>query len=278
MRCAIAAVLSASVVVGGSSATAASGRCRAEGNIVPLVDLPEASGIAVSRRIPGRLWLHNDSGAPVVFGVDEAGRIVQRVTISGAAVRDWEDIAVGSCEGGSCLYVADIGDNRSHRQDVTIYRVPEPGPQDSETAPARAIRATYPDGAHNAEGFFILPDGAMYIVTKEASAGLYRFPRDGQAGVLERVKMLPEITGRVTGAAATSDGARVAIRTHEIVSIYRASELTSTVPSTPIPIDVRMLNEPQGEGVAFAGDGLYLVGEGGGGHRPGTLARLRCSL
>ena len=96
----------------------------------------------------------------------------------------------------------------------------------------------------------------MYIVSKEASAALYRFPRDGQGGVLERVKMLPEITGKVTGAAATADGASVAIRTHETVSIDRASELTSTAPSTPVPIDVRMLNEPQGEGVAFAGDGV----------------------
>ena len=40
-----------------------------------------------------------------------------------------------------------------------------------------------------------------------------------------------------------------------------------------------MLREPQGEGVAFADETtLYLVGEGGGKGRPGTLARMTCTF
>ena len=38
--------------------------CTPAGSLVRLADLPEASGLAVSRTVPGRLWTHNDSGAP----------------------------------------------------------------------------------------------------------------------------------------------------------------------------------------------------------------------
>ena len=44
-------------------------------------------------------------------------------------------------------------------------------------------------------------------------------------------------------------------------------------------VDLQALGEPQGEGVAFADDStIYLVGEGGGGSRPGTFARLTCTF
>src|SRR5688572_28073048 len=44
--------------------------CRPDGSVLPLRELPEASGVAVSRRSPGMLWAHNDSGEAVVFALD----------------------------------------------------------------------------------------------------------------------------------------------------------------------------------------------------------------
>ena len=35
-------------------------------------------------------------------------------------------MASAPCGNGSCLYIADIGDNDAKRKEVTIYRVPEP--------------------------------------------------------------------------------------------------------------------------------------------------------
>jgi hypothetical protein len=49
--------------------------CRADGSAVPIAELPEASGIAASRTVPGRLWAHNDSAAPELFMLDGRGRI-----------------------------------------------------------------------------------------------------------------------------------------------------------------------------------------------------------
>ena len=99
---------------------AAAADCRIEGSSVALADLPEASGLAVSRRTPGILWSHVDSGAPVLFALDIRGSVKGRVRVEGVKTNDWEDVAVGSCGSASCVYIADIGDNQPgncrHRQ------------------------------------------------------------------------------------------------------------------------------------------------------------------
>lgn len=147
-------------------------RCRSIGETVRLPGLGEASGITASRRTPGLLWAHNDSGDPAVYALDLSGSIKHRVLLAGAAVDDWEDIAIAACPGGSCLYVADIGDNGARRRRITIYRVPEPELSDKATQPVEAFHATYPDGSHDAEALFVLPSGDLFIVTKNRGAWL----------------------------------------------------------------------------------------------------------
>src|SRR6185503_14866394 len=100
-----------------------------------MPEIPETSGLAVSRRNPGLLWSHNDSGsAAVLFALDTAGAVRGRVRVP-VRTRDWEDVSAARCPSGDCLYVADIGDNKGARRTVQIYRVPEPAVGDSETAP-----------------------------------------------------------------------------------------------------------------------------------------------
>ena len=58
-----------------------------------LPEIPEASGLAVSRRDPGLLWSHNDSGsAAVLFALDTAGTMRGRVRVP-VKTRDWEDVS-----------------------------------------------------------------------------------------------------------------------------------------------------------------------------------------
>src|SRR5262245_45881211 len=102
--------------------TGAEQPCRIASGLSRLPDLPEASGLAASRRNPGVLWTHNDSGDPFVFAITSTGGVKGRVRVTGAQVWDWEDIAVGPCPKGTCLYIADIGDNDRRRRSVTIYR------------------------------------------------------------------------------------------------------------------------------------------------------------
>jgi hypothetical protein len=71
----------------------------------------------------------------------------------------------------------------------------------------------------------------------------------------------------------------VALRTHEAITFYAAEEFVAGKIREVFQYDVTPLGEPQGEGVAFsAGGEIWLTGEGGGNSRPGTLARLDCTL
>ena len=171
---------------------AAAPHCRADGPVATIQELPEASGIAVSRIVPGRLWSHNDSGQPVLFALDARGSVTGRLRLSGVGVEDWEALAVGPCPAGSCLYVADIGDNDAERKRITIYRFQEPSRAEASVAVKDVFHATYPDGAHDAEALLVTPAGGLLIVTKgdTGAVALYRFPdelRPGATHQLERV-------------------------------------------------------------------------------------------
>ena len=261
--------------------------CQLVGRPVALPDLPEASGVAVSRRTPGILWSLNDSGDPIVLALSADGAPSGRVRVTGAEVTDWEAIAVGPCAAGSCLFVADLGDNDANRQRITIFRSPEPAPGDGATRPVEALHATYPDGAHDAEALFVTSDGSLFVVTKGETGhiALYRFPQPLRAGSTARLERITVLGGqakksdRVTDASASPDGAWIALRTRDVVTFYRTSDLTAGRRGTPVTFDVRALGERQGEGVAMGGEGVvYLVSEGGGKKRPGTLSRIQCTL
>lgn len=242
-----------------------------------LADVPEASGVTLSRRTPGLLWSHNDSGPPVLFAFDAAGQARGRVRIPNAAVDDWEDVTAARCAAGNCLYVADIGDNNSARPRITLYRLPEPQPGQQEAPTAEIFTATYPEGARDAEALFVAGDD-VFIITKEATAGLYRFPKPLRAGTdmrLERVAELP--LKLVTDAEASADGAWVAVRTKDELVFYRTTDLVRGNAGSGITVSLRSLDEPQGEGVALDEKGtVYLTSEGGG--RGGSLRALRCTL
>jgi len=263
-------------------------QCTFPSSLTLVPDVTEASGLAVSRNLPGRLWTHNDSGQPTIFALDTAGAVTERLRLMGSRVEDWEALAVGPCPGGSCLYVADIGDNDARRTRITIYRVAEPSGGKSSVSVQDIFHATYPDGAHDAETLLIAPDGTLLVVTKGDSGpvALYRFPKELRSGAthpLERVGNArdagqPAATARITDGAVSADGVWVVLRTQRHVVFHRMADLFSGNWREAGRLDVKRLGESQGEGIALGADGtLYLAGEGGGKSRPGTFARLTCS-
>jgi len=267
--------------------------CRVDGELARLPQLPEASGVTVSRRVHGRLWTHNDSGQPVLFILDARGSVTGRIQLSGAMVVDWEAISAGACPTGSCLYVGDIGDNNATRDLITIYRLTEPGDTPSgataSTAAVDVFHARYPDGAHDAETLLVTPDGGLYIVTKGSTGpvALYRFPgeprADGRVVQLEQIGH-PRSSGQarrdeqITDGAVSSDGARVVLRTHEALYFYRTAQLLAGDWTVAEIMNLKHVGEAQGEGVSLGPNNeIYLVGEGGGGSRPGSFAQLTCA-
>ena len=264
------------------------GGCKPDGSLSRLADLPEASGLVASRTVPGRLWLHNDSGKPEVFAVDANGTAAGRVSLEGAGLEDWEAMASAPCGKGTCLYIGDIGDNDAKRKEVVVYRVPEPAQAGQSVKVDGVFRASYSDGAHDAEALLAAPDGGLYIVTKgdTGHVALYRFPRELTQGTtmrLERVgeplsKTSPATESRITDGAISPDGAWVVLRTNTALMFYRASEFLNGNFREARRVDLKPLGEPQGEAVAFgAANTVYVAGEGGGKSQPGTLAVLSCA-
>ncbi|MGH2625319.1 MAG: hypothetical protein ACRDHY_01550, partial [Anaerolineales bacterium] len=158
--------------------------CRAQAQSVPEVTqtgafasarVTESSGVAVSRQHKGILWTINDSGdGPFLYATALEGRDLGAVRLRGASAEDWEDIALGPCpsRSGTCLYVADTGDNLERRLSVTVYAVEEPAPPGGPSDTTRAVAAQrleviYPDGPHDVEAIYVGPgDGALYLVSK----------------------------------------------------------------------------------------------------------------
>src|SRR5688572_19556551 len=116
-------------------------RCQQTSVPSSLTALPEASGIAASRRTPGLLWMINDSSPAVLFGVSESGATNARVQVSGADITDWEDLSIAPCAGGNCLFIGDIGDNDGVRSSIRVYRIPEPSSTETATRAAEVFEA-----------------------------------------------------------------------------------------------------------------------------------------
>lgn len=281
-------VLSILTLLWASHSSAVELECKVDRPSVSLPALPEASGIASSRRTPGLLWSHADSGnAPMLIALDSHGAMKGQVRLNGARPVDWEDVAVGPCGSTSCVYAADIGDNDARRANVTVYRAPEPLATDAATAPVEAFKGRFPDGSNDAEAFFVL-GGDMFIVTKGATGpvALYRFPPAAKASEVATLQKVGVLQGGrvtrphwVTGASASLDGRWVALRSPASVALYDATKLVKGDFSSPASIPLSGLKEVQGEGVALGEKGaVFLVGEGGGKRAPGVLGALACDL
>lgn len=264
--------------------------CRIVRRSVALdADVPETSGAAFDPRDPERFWTHNDSGHdPDLFLLDTDGQERLRVRVEGARNRDWEDLDVGPCPGGgTCLYVADVGDSgRGRRDPVDLYVVPLPALDATATAPAVRHRARFPGGMRDTEAVFVLPDGSVYLINKgnKDPIELWRWPTPLEEGPveLERVRALaprPSQTGdRVTGAGASPDGRWVAVRTYGRLALYRTAELLGDG-GPAFTVDLVPLGEAQGEAVALGDDGtVLLTSEEGVQGLPPRATWLQCAL
>jgi len=131
----------------------------------------EASGIEASNEFPGRLYHINDSGGGQFFYItDPSGTKTQRIRIEGSVPKrsDFEDLSLGGCfNNKSCVFIADIGDNRKIREFVEIIVIEELKEYGHSVYPMKRLKLVYPDRPHNAEGLAVHPNGDIYILTKE---------------------------------------------------------------------------------------------------------------
>jgi hypothetical protein len=215
----------------------------------------ESSGLALSRRHPGVVWTHNDSGDQArLFAVGSDGRTRAVLTLAGVDARDWEAVAAGRDDRGRpALFAGDIGDNNGVWPEVAVYRVAEPAALGDATVPAVRYRLRYADGPHDAEALLVDPrSNRLYVATKaEAGGGLYRAPPrldpDG-VNVLERVARVPPV---VTDGAFLPGGRGFVLRDYQQAHVYTAPG--RRVGSLDLPLQF------QGESLTVAADGRSVL-------------------
>ena len=277
--------------------------CETPVSLAALPDeLYEASGIARDPRRADLFWVHNDSGNdPILYAVDVSGTIVGAVPIIGASNRDPEDIAIGPCPGGDCLYLADIGDNLAVHASVMVHRLPLPElPSSSATEsidgasiePNASWRLVYEDGRRDAEALAVDALRSELIVIskgREEEIVLYAIPladlrdRPMEPDTLNRIGRLRLPIGAstvqyVTAADLSPDASTLAVRSYNTLYTF-AWEGSATFDTTMAPSWASLIpaNEAQGEGMSWdtSGETLVLASEGRGSNPP-SISQIRC--
>lgn len=250
---------------------------RVSGSVPPL--LAELSGLVASRRHSGVFWAHNDSGHdPAVHAMRRDGTVVATFPLRGAPAADPEDIALGPCAPGAaatCLFLGDIGDNRGRRPEVAVLVVNEPATLRPAALSARRFVYRYPDGPRDAEALVVDPrTGRLYVIAKSFGGLGAVFRLDG-LGAARIGRAVPVATLRLEGdfdvLATAADvhprGDRLLLRTYGRVWEFRrpgAPTLESLFET--VPTEVPGALQPQGEAIAYDGEGRsYLLGGEGAG-------------
>ena len=193
----------------GETGEAESSRCSAWGapDVVATVsdpELDEISGLVVSRRHAGVLWVHEDSGAgPVLTALSTDGASLATLTLRDASSVDWEDLAIAPCGEADCLWVGDFGDNSERRTDVQLLRIQEPDLSVVGGALEASVTAypyAYTEGPQDAEALVVTSTGQPYVLTKRTDATCHLPSTDKDSTIAERV---------ATISTGTTDGLRL---------------------------------------------------------------------
>ncbi len=214
--------------------------CAQYGQLTPIADLPkrldENSGLVA---VDGEaVWLIEDSGNPdKIFKVDFKGKVLKEFKVKNAKNYDWEALAQDTAGN---LYVGDIGNNDNRRQDLVIYKLPDPDKEKGDKIDAEAIYYRYPDQKkyppkrkdfrYNAEALFH-KDGFLYIVSKdmtrpyEGEARIYKVPDKPGKHIAELITILNTCDDSrrcsITGADISPDGKTVVFLSYGQLWVFK---------------------------------------------------------
>lgn len=237
----------------------------------------EASGIAASRRHPGTIWIHNDSGGgPLIYATDATGADLGTFELDVAAF-DWEDMAIGPGPDPSVdyLYIGDIGDNLHFRPAVTVYRLPEPQPDPAggSVGGIETFDLVYPTPGFDSEAMMVDPvTGDIVLITKgnagepaQIYAAAASALTDGATIALEQIGTFEMEPGAfVTAADIDPTGAVIVFRGYHQVWLWQRVDLAMAETFASDPCRTPSTAEVQGEAITFEPGGFsyFTISEG----------------
>jgi len=184
------------------------------------------------------VWIIEDSGNPdKIFKVDMKGKLLKEFKVKNARNHDWEALAQDP-EGN--LYVGDIGNNENHRQDLVIYKLPDPDKEKGDKIDAEPIYYRYPDQKayppkrkdfrYNAEALFY-KEGFLYIVNKDMTrpfkgeARIYKVPAHPGKYKAELISIMNTCDDSrrctITGADLSPDGKTLEFLSYGQLWVFR---------------------------------------------------------
>ena len=232
--------------------------------VVPIIN--ECSGIADSKKNPGKIWVEEDSGNPSqlhLLGSD--GVVVKTIFISGSVNRDWEDI----CLAAGKLYIGDIGDNNAVHSECIIYRFDEPLSTVDTVKTVESIRYVYADGPRDAEAFIVDPVSKdIFIITKRDNPSrIYKLAFPYSTTAVNTAQQVSSLTySGVVSAALSPNGKEILLKTY--IGIQHFSRASGESISDALKkkfTNIHYVREPLGEAISFAIDssGFFTLSEKG---------------
>jgi len=225
--------------------------------------LEELSGLAADST---HLYAVNDGGTRLEVAVLGDDCRVRDLITAPTDPYDVEDLALGP---DGTFWLGDTGDNRGQRETVALHAL-------SRAGTSVLYRLTYPDGPRDAEALVVDREGTPYIITKDVlgSSRVYRpaqpltSPGPTPLEKVATISLLPTRTPGgpvgmagsvlITGAALSSDGSVVAVRTYTDAYLYPVTEGDIVAAFSREPVRVPLPHERQGEAIAFTPDGTLL--------------------
>ncbi|MCB1567717.1 MAG: hypothetical protein KDI69_02715 [Xanthomonadales bacterium] len=257
--------------------------------------LDEVSGLAISRRHPGIVWVHNDSqDAHALYAVDTQGRVRATLELPVPNI-DWEDIASYQRDGRSYLLVADTGDNGGIRKELVLHEVPEPAElRDQGASTLRSIRFRWPDGARDCEALAVdVADASIWLISKKrVPPQLFRLPLlPAEADAVQVAEFRGQLAGivqpsardlsanpvygkyrsQITAADISADGQRLAVMSYQHLYLWprHLDGWPAALAQAPTRLDLPWMAQAEAMGFDASGATVWISSE----HLPAPLIR-----
>ncbi|NNF02291.1 MAG: hypothetical protein HKN22_06370, partial [Bacteroidia bacterium] len=229
--------------------------------------LTESSGVEVIN--DNAVWTHNDGGSQAqLYLLDTNGVVIRTLHFLNSGNNDWEDLC---SDASGNIYVGDFGNNYNNRQDLKIYKIPDPTTFTNDSIIPEVINFSYPDQTmfpppssqqnYDCEGFFHYGD-SLYLFSKNRGTSnftkMYRIPDDTGTYVATLVDSF-DTSRWITAADISPNNSRMVLLSENIIHVFEGFNGSSFFNGQYYPINITLT---QKEAIGFIDeDRVYMTDE-----------------